>query len=206
MNEGWIKISRGIERHWLWNDGNRLKWWIYLLLHAQWEDSKVLCGNQLVQLQRGQLLDSVNNLSAIWGCCRKTATQFLDTLQREDMIVINRGYNGKSVITICKYESYQDTGNSIGYNACYNSDYSEGNNAGSSTLKEKEKKQKNKEKSKERKKKKPLKKSFFRGRFFLLLRTSGTTTTTGRQDRHTTGLHRGMSVRLRALSARLPYS
>ena len=150
--EGWIKISRGIERHWLWDDGNRLKWWIYLLLHAQWDNDKVLCGNQLIQLKRGQLLDSVNNLSAVWGCCRKTATQFLDTLQKENMISISKGYNSKSIITICNYETYQCSDMGIGSNTINNIDYNTGYTTGSKTAKEKEKNQKNKEKSKEVKK------------------------------------------------------
>lgn len=31
---GWIKISRKINEHWLWEDANKLKWWIDLLLMA----------------------------------------------------------------------------------------------------------------------------------------------------------------------------
>lgn len=166
--EGWIKISRGIERHWLWDDGNRLKWWIYLLLHAQWEDDKVLCGNLLVELKRGQLLDSVNNLSLVWGCCRKTATQFLDILQKENMISINRGYNSKSVITICNYETYQCNDLQDGYNTIDTFGYNVGYNTCGKTQKEKEKNQKNKEKSKEiKKEEKTLKKDFFQGDKFL---------------------------------------
>ena len=146
VSDGWVKISRGIEHHWLWDDGNRLKWWIYLLLHAQWEDDKILCGNQLIDIKRGQLLDSVNNLSAVWGCCRKTATQFLDTLQKEDMISISRGYNSKSFITICNYETYQCSEIGEGYNTSNKTDSKTGYNTGSKTTKEKEKNQKNKKK------------------------------------------------------------
>lgn len=152
MNEGWIKISRGIEHHWLWNDGQRLKWWIYLLLHAQWDDDKVLCGNQLIELKRGELIDSVNNLSSVWGCCRKTATQFLATLQKEDMISIKRSCNSKSVISICNYETYQCSEMDEGYNTIDNTSSKTGYNTGSKTTKEKEKKQKKEEKSKEIKK------------------------------------------------------
>lgn len=169
MNEGWIKISRGIERHWLWNDGQRLKWWIYLLLHAQWDDDKVLCGNQLIELKRGELIDSVNNLSSVWGCCRKTATQFLATLQKEDMISIKRSCNSKSVISICNYETYQCSEIDEGYNTIDNTSSKIGYNTGSKTTKEKEKNQKNKEKSKEiKKEEKTLKKEFFQGDKFTV--------------------------------------
>ena len=39
---GWIKISREIEDHWLWQDAERLRWWIDMLFMASWEDKKVI--------------------------------------------------------------------------------------------------------------------------------------------------------------------
>ena len=42
MRKGWICLHRCIVRHWIWQDANRFKWWIDLLLRASSEDKKML--------------------------------------------------------------------------------------------------------------------------------------------------------------------
>ena len=32
---GWIKIYRDIQEHWIWQDANKLKWWLDIILMAK---------------------------------------------------------------------------------------------------------------------------------------------------------------------------
>ena len=50
---GWIRLYRSIRKHWLWEDAEKLKWWIDILLHANHQDRKVLIGNELMNIERG---------------------------------------------------------------------------------------------------------------------------------------------------------
>ena len=64
---GWIKIYQTIREHWIWNDPRKLKWWIDLLMLAEWRDSKRLVGSDLVTIKRGQLIASVHYLRERWA-------------------------------------------------------------------------------------------------------------------------------------------
>lgn len=67
MMGGWIKIYQTIREHWIWNDPRKLKWWIDLLMLAEWRDSKRLVGSDLVTIKRGQLIASVHYLRERWA-------------------------------------------------------------------------------------------------------------------------------------------
>lgn len=104
---GWIKISREIASHWLWQDAERLKWWLDLLFLAAWEDKQVLHGSHLFVLRRGQIIASISFLSERWGKSHPTIIKFLRLLEGEDMIKRSTVYRQTSILTICNYEKYQ---------------------------------------------------------------------------------------------------
>ena len=103
---GWIKISREIEDHWLWQDADRLRWWIDMLFMASWKENKQLVGKQLVSLRRGQLIASISFLCKRWGRSRSMVEPFLTLLHEEGMISKEVG-NNVSIITVLNYEKYQ---------------------------------------------------------------------------------------------------
>ena len=103
---GWIKISTDIARHWIWNDAERLKWWIDILFMASWKDNKQLVGKKLVSLRRGQLVASISFLCKRWGRSRSMVEPFLNLLYEEGMISKEIG-NNVSIITVLNYEKYQ---------------------------------------------------------------------------------------------------
>lgn len=107
MNDGWIKISRNITEHWLWDDGEKLKWWLDLLLMAQWEDKKVMYDSHLYTLQRGQMLASISFLTERWKRNRQTVMKFLKLLEEENMITRNVMDRQTPILTICNYDKYQ---------------------------------------------------------------------------------------------------
>lgn len=104
---GWIKISREIASHWLWQDAERLKWWLDLLFLAAWEDKQVLHDSHLFVLRRGQIIASISFLSERWGKSHPTIIKFLRLLEGEDMIKRSTVYRQTSILTICNYEKYQ---------------------------------------------------------------------------------------------------
>lgn len=109
---GWIKISREIANHWLWQDAERLKWWLDLLFLAAWERKRQLVGKQLVILQKGQLIASLSFLCKRWGRSRTMVEPYLNLLIEDGMIEKEVSRN-ISIITILNYEKYQ------AYNGAY---------------------------------------------------------------------------------------
>lgn len=111
MNDnGWIKIRKSIYNHWLWQDSEYLKWWIDLLLMANWEDDKKLVGKQLVEVKRGQLIASISFLVNRWKRNHKMIERFLSLLSSEKMISKDVKSN-ISFITITNYDKYQSNEN-----------------------------------------------------------------------------------------------
>ena len=105
--DGWIKISRSITDHWIFSNAVYFKWWIDMLLMANIRDNKVVVGARLMDLNRGQMIASLNFLATRWKVSKERVRRFLKLLQSENMIVIN--HDGKATqITVCNYASYQD--------------------------------------------------------------------------------------------------
>jgi len=133
---GWIKLSRGIQQNWVWNNPNWLKWWLDLLLLAAWEDTEIRKRRQRVQVKRGEVLMSVRELQRRWGVKSSYAVRyFINSLLEEGMVkkirresvahfiahsvahsvahpvahsVAHSVAHFFTVIKICNYDSYQD--------------------------------------------------------------------------------------------------
>lgn len=104
---GWIKIHRDIATHWIFQDAEKFKWWIDLLLMASFEDNKALVGDRLVEVKRGQQIISLSFLASRWGTSKRTVLKFLTLLESDGMC--NRCTHQKvTILTICNYESYQE--------------------------------------------------------------------------------------------------
>jgi hypothetical protein len=104
---GWIKIYREITQHWIFQDAEKFKWWIDLLIMASHEDYKTVVRDELLTLKRGQLKVSLSFLSQRWGRSKEKVLTFLRLLESDNMI--ERTSDRKSTtITICNYDSYQE--------------------------------------------------------------------------------------------------
>lgn len=104
---GWIKISREIEDHWLWQDAERLRWWIDMLFLASWEDKNVIEDTHLITIKKGQFIASVAFLCKRWGKSNKTIIKYLKMLEEDEMIFREVLHRQTPIITICNYEKYQ---------------------------------------------------------------------------------------------------
>lgn len=107
---GWIKISRDIQSHWIFQDSEKLKWWIDLLLLANFEDKEFNIKFKVFQCKRGQLLYSLKSLSQRWNVSKSVVNNFLELLRKQNMIE-TENETVTTRITICNYDIYQQIEN-----------------------------------------------------------------------------------------------
>lgn len=106
MAEGWIKLYRSIRKNWIWEDAQKLKWWLDILLQANHQDRKVLLGNELVLIERGSFHTSELKLSKKWGVSKTTVRKFLELLESDHMITTEKSKKG-TTLKVTNYEDYQ---------------------------------------------------------------------------------------------------
>ena len=137
--QGWIKLGRNIRGHWLWERPTYLKWWLDLLMLAEWQPRRRLIGSRLVTVERGQIVASAKYLQERWMYranesvsssrivrpSEHTIANFLRLLESDGLITkdTKKLHNGASLITICDYEKYS----TIFEGGCIDSDNTSGN-------------------------------------------------------------------------------
>lgn len=103
---GYISIFRSIRKHWIWQDAEKLKWWLDLLLEVNHSDNEIVIGYEVVKCKRGETIRSLSGWAVRWGVSKDTVRNFLSLLVKHNMIQrVNLGKTTR--ITICNYESYQ---------------------------------------------------------------------------------------------------
>lgn len=112
MLEGWLKLYRSIQNHWLWEDKpfSRGQAFIDLLLMANHKDNKILFNGELIEIKRGSRITSLRQLSDAWGWSTTKVKKFLELLEKENMITV-KSDNKKTLVTIENYGVYQEVGN-----------------------------------------------------------------------------------------------
>ena len=109
---GWIKLYRDIEDHWVFKDSEVFKRWIRLIMMANFEESRILVGGNVVVIGKGQMILSQQNIAEKWNISRQTLRTFLNHLEKDGMILRNfaQKTNHKiTILTICNYSKYQDS-------------------------------------------------------------------------------------------------
>ena len=107
--EGYIKLYRQIMK-WEWyDDANTFRLFIHLLLKANYEDAQW----RGLAIKRGQLFTSIGHLSHELKISDKAVRIALDKLIKTKEVASKGASNG-TMITICKYDSYQLSFNTEG--------------------------------------------------------------------------------------------
>lgn len=104
---GFISLFRSIRKHWVWQDAEKLKWWLDILLEVNHKPQKVLIGGKLIECKRGQTLNSLLTWSKRWRTNVSKVRRFFKLLESDSMIV-TENVSKTTRLTVCKYESYQD--------------------------------------------------------------------------------------------------
>lgn len=107
--KGWIMLKRSIKDHWLW-DGNeafdKAHAWIDILLSVNHCARKIVCGEDVIEIEKGAMLTSEVKLSQRWSWSRKKVSTFLKLLEKENMIQKKRVANG-TYIKVLENEASQ---------------------------------------------------------------------------------------------------
>lgn len=104
--EGWIKVHKQIQDHWVWQDPVKLRWWLDVLLTVNFKDAKVNVGFDLYECKRGQSIHSLKWWSERWRVSKDTARNFFKLLEKDGMI-LHENLSKSTRITVCNYDTYQ---------------------------------------------------------------------------------------------------
>lgn len=113
MAKGWITIHRQIQDHWIWQDPEKLRAWLDLILMANHEPRKVELHDSLVTVKRGQFITSIEKLSRRWGWSKNRTYRFLKMLESDNMVK-RKANRYSTTITIVNYDKFQDKQNANG--------------------------------------------------------------------------------------------
>ena len=76
-------------------------------MRANHKDTKVLLGNELIEVKRGQFITSIRKLCDEWNWSNTKVKNFLKLLEQDEMIT-HKSDTKKTVITIVNYGVYHD--------------------------------------------------------------------------------------------------
>ena len=110
MSKGWISIDRKIQEHYFWKEKrvfSKLEAWLDILLNVNHKEKKVVIKNTLFIVKRGQSINSQLTWSKRWNWNRSKVKRFLEMLENDNMVELKTN-NKTSILTVCKYDSYQD--------------------------------------------------------------------------------------------------
>ena len=102
----WIKLFRDVNKHWIWQNSDYLKWWLDILLEVNHAPAKVVINNKIYDCNRGEKLYSLDTWANRWGTNKSKVRRFLQLLQNDNMIVI-KSETQTTRLTVCKYNTYQ---------------------------------------------------------------------------------------------------
>lgn len=108
--EGFISIHRRIKEHWIVENSDYFKAWLFMLLITNFKDGKLLLGGKVYTIKRGQSSLSMRSWAYEFKMSVKATDTFFDLLVAENMIkreVIGKGKHSTTLITIENYDSYQ---------------------------------------------------------------------------------------------------
>lgn len=104
---GFIALHREAFSHPLLKDADRFRAWFWLVANAAWKPTRHDARGRTIEVQRGQICAGREYLAKEWKWSPSAVERFLTRLETEHMIERETG-QGKSVITICNYDKYQD--------------------------------------------------------------------------------------------------
>ena len=104
---GWIKLHRDIREHWIWQNATYYKAWSDMLMEAYHQTKSRLYNGNLVVIERGQIVGSLQSYGNRWEMTVSQVRHFLDLLEQDKMIS-KQTAQGFTHLTICNYDTYQN--------------------------------------------------------------------------------------------------
>ena len=108
--EGYISIYRDLQKHWIWQDVNHLKWWLTILMNVNHASTKFPVNNELITCNPGESFRSIEGWTMLFGCSKKTTIKFFLLLESDNMIerkILGSGNRRKHLISVLNWLKYQ---------------------------------------------------------------------------------------------------
>ena len=109
MKQGWIKLHRQLQDHWLWGSSgelSKLEAWLDICLSCNHSEQKVNIKNQLITVKCGESVQSLTTWSKRWSWNKSKVVRFLELLEKDGMIESIPCSKTKH-IRVCNYATYQ---------------------------------------------------------------------------------------------------
>jgi hypothetical protein len=103
---GWIRLHRSLKEHWIFQDEKKLKWWLTLLLEVNYQERKVVIGNNLCECKRGESIRSLRSWAKEFNTTPETVRHFFKLLQKDNMITVE-SIGVSTHLKISNYDTYQ---------------------------------------------------------------------------------------------------
>lgn len=106
MANGWVPIWRDITHHWIFEDPEQFRAWVHLIILAAWRDHSETYRGKTTYRKRGTVHCSLRWLADKWGWTIPKVSRFLDKLQADNMVTVEKNGSG-TTITIINYDKWQ---------------------------------------------------------------------------------------------------
>lgn len=113
---GWVKLHRSIQNNWIWTADksfDKAHAFTDIILSCNHADNKIAFEGKPMTIKRGEWLTSILQLSDRWGWSTKKVSNFLNTLEHDQMILQERN-NKRTLIKVLNYDTYQSTDSNPG--------------------------------------------------------------------------------------------
>ena len=135
--KGFIKISRCIVDHWIYQDAEYFKVWFEMLYRARYlqEPATKLIHGQLVTIKRGEFVFGRKSWSERLGISEQKLRTLIKRLVQDNMIELVKRYNKFTIYKVVNYEKYnpQDNQHEILENQYLEGDSNQQNNQQATT-------------------------------------------------------------------------
>jgi len=106
-SQGWVPLPRSIRDHWVWNDAEKLKWFLDIYLECNHTSRKVNIGYRIIDCERGQSINSLQTWAKRWRSNKNTVSRFFRMLENDGIIKVEN-VQKTTRITVCNYDSYNN--------------------------------------------------------------------------------------------------
>lgn len=113
MRRDWIRLYRKLRKNPIWKKKPFTKGqaWVDLLLRANYIESSLMIGNQIIKILPGQIFTSEKHLAEDWGWSRQKVRHFEGTLLVNDQICTPKKTSKYTILTITNWERDQSSNN-----------------------------------------------------------------------------------------------
>lgn len=108
VDEGWIKVYRSIQDHWVFKDSDRFKAWMTILMEVNHAHQRVMIRGEIYECDIGQSLLSYDSWAKKFGkeWTKQKVRTFFSLLENDQMLT-HEGLHYTTRVTVCNYKAYQ---------------------------------------------------------------------------------------------------